>query len=91
MGMFFVGYDSPKKIIGHGRVKLFLNDGRIKTFPGVLHILGLARNLISVNKMANAGVKTVRKRQMQNGLRRNGIDEGSSVWNYVQAVGKNSH
>ena len=58
-GNVFQGDDSPNKIIGHGRVKLFLNDGRIKTFPDVLHILDLARNLISVNKISNAGVHTV--------------------------------
>ena len=55
----FLGDDSPKKIMERGRVKLLLNDGRIRTLPGVLHISGLARNLISVSKMANAGVKTV--------------------------------
>ena len=58
-GNVFLGDDSPKKTMGHGRVKLLLNDGRIKTLPGVLRIPGLARNLISVNKMANAGVKTI--------------------------------
>ena len=45
--------------MGCGRVKLFMNDGRIRTLPGVLHIPGLARNLISVSKMADAGVKTI--------------------------------
>ena len=44
---------------GHGRVKLFLNNGRIKILPGVLHILGLARNLICINKMVDVGVKTI--------------------------------
>jgi hypothetical protein len=34
-------------------------DGRIRTLPGVLHIPGLARNLIFVSKMDDAGVKTV--------------------------------
>ena len=58
-GNVFLGDDSQKKIIGRGRVKLLLNDGRIKTLPGVLHIAGMARNLIYINKMANAGVKTV--------------------------------
>ena len=55
----FLGDDLPKKIIGHGRVKLFLNDGRIKTLPGVLHILGLAINLTSINKMGDASVQTI--------------------------------
>ena len=58
-GNVFLGDDSPKKIMGHGRVKLLLNDGRIRTLPGVLHILGLARNLISVSKMVDVDVKIV--------------------------------
>ena len=58
-GNVFLGDDSPKKIMGRGRVKLLLNDGRIKNLPGVLHIPGLARHLISVSKMADAGVKTI--------------------------------
>jgi hypothetical protein len=58
-GNAFLGDDSPKKITRHGRVKLLLNDGRIKTLLGVLHILGLVRNLISVSKMPDVGVKTV--------------------------------
>jgi hypothetical protein len=33
--------------------------GRIRTLPGVLHIPGMARNLISVSKMEDAGVKTI--------------------------------
>ena len=36
-----------------------LMDGRIRTLPGVFHIPGLARNLISVSKMNDAGVKTI--------------------------------
>jgi hypothetical protein len=38
---------------------LRLIDGRIRTLPGVLHIPGLARNLIYVRKMDDAGVKTI--------------------------------
>jgi hypothetical protein len=38
---------------------LRLIDGRIRTLPGVMHIPGLARNLIYVSKMDNAGVKTI--------------------------------
>jgi hypothetical protein len=34
-------------------------DGRIRTLLGVLHILGLARNLIYVSKMDDVGVKTM--------------------------------
>jgi hypothetical protein len=33
--------------------------GMIRTLPSVLHIPGLARNLISVSKMDDVGVKTV--------------------------------
>ena len=55
----FLGDDSPKKIIKSGRVKLLLNDERIKTLPGASHIPGMAKNLIFVSKMADVGVKTV--------------------------------
>ena len=58
-GNVYLGDDSPNKIMGHGRVKLLLNDGRIKTLPGVFHIPSLARNLIYVSKMVDAGVKIV--------------------------------
>jgi hypothetical protein len=34
-------------------------DGRIITLLGVLHILGLAKILIFVSKMDDAGVKTI--------------------------------
>ena len=54
-----MGDDSPTSIIGRGRVKLKLKDGRIRNLPGVLHIQNLARNLISVEKIDVAGVKTV--------------------------------
>ena len=40
-------------------MKLFLNNGRIKTHLGVLHFPGLAINLISVSKMDDASVKNV--------------------------------
>ena len=58
-GNVFLGDDSPKKITRRGRVKLLLDDRRIKTLCDVLHILGLDRNLISISKMANVGVKTI--------------------------------
>ena len=58
----FLGYDSSNKTIGCGRVKLLLNDGRIKTLSGVLHIPSLARNLIYVSEMADACVKNVFKK-----------------------------
>jgi hypothetical protein len=34
-------------------------DGRIRTLSSVIHIPGLARNLIYVSKMEDAGVKTM--------------------------------
>ena len=58
-GDIFLGDDSTTKIIGHGRVKLLLKDGRIKTLPSVLHIPYLARNLIYVRKMSDASVHTI--------------------------------
>jgi hypothetical protein len=60
-GNVFLCNDSTTRIIGRGKIKLKLIDGRIKTVPGVLHIPGLAINLISVRKMDNAGVKIVFK------------------------------
>jgi hypothetical protein len=35
-GDVFLGDDSTTKILGRGRVKLLLKDGRIRTLPGVL-------------------------------------------------------
>ena len=57
-GDVFLGDDSTTKIMGRGRVKLLLKDGRIRTLPGVLHIPKLARSLIVVSKLAE-GVRTV--------------------------------
>jgi hypothetical protein len=58
-GDVFLGDDSTTKILGRGRVKLLLKDGSIITLPGVLHIPKLARSLISVSKLDDAGVDTV--------------------------------
>jgi hypothetical protein len=58
-GNVFLGDDSTIKIIGRGKFKLRLIDGRIRTLPGVLHILGLAINLIYLRKMDDARVKTI--------------------------------
>jgi hypothetical protein len=44
-GNVFLVDDSKIKIIGQGRAKLRLIDGRIGTIPSVLYILGLAKNL----------------------------------------------
>jgi hypothetical protein len=45
--------------MGRGRVKLLLKYGRIRTLPRVLHIPKLARSLISIIKLDDAGVDTV--------------------------------
>eukprot|EP00253_Pinus_taeda_P034553 PITA_34553 len=52
------GDDRKARIIGRGEVKLKLQGGRVRTLPGVLHIPALARNLISISKLDDAGVKT---------------------------------
>lgn len=36
-----------------------LQGGRVRTLPSVLHIPALAKNLISISKLDDAGVKTV--------------------------------
>jgi hypothetical protein len=58
-GDVFLGDESTTKIMGRGRVKLLLKDGRIRTLPGVFHIPKLARSLIYVSKLDDAGVDTV--------------------------------
>ena len=58
-GDVFPGDDRKAKIIGRGKFKLKLQGGRIRTLPGVLHILALARNLIYLSKMDDASVKIV--------------------------------
>jgi hypothetical protein len=58
-GDVFLGDDSTAKIFGRGRVELLLKDGRIRTLPGVMHIPKLARSLISLSRMDDAGVDIV--------------------------------
>jgi hypothetical protein len=58
-GDVFLGNDLTTKIMGHRRVKLLLKDGRIRTLPGVFHITKLARSLIYLSKLDDAGVETV--------------------------------
>ena len=58
-GDVMLGDDSPKRIIGRGKARLMLNDGRRGTLLGVFHILTLARNLIYVSTMVDVGVRTV--------------------------------
>ena len=55
-GDVMLGDDSPKRIVGRGKVRLMLNDGRRGTLPGVLHIPSLARNIISVSTRVDPGV-----------------------------------
>jgi hypothetical protein len=58
-GDVFLGDESTTKIMGRGRVKLLLKYGRIRTLLGVLHIPKLARSLIYVSKLDDAGVDTI--------------------------------
>eukprot|EP00253_Pinus_taeda_P003408 PITA_03408 len=58
-GDVFLGDDRKARIIGRGKVKLKLQGGRVRTLPGVLQIPALARNLISLSKLDDAGVKIV--------------------------------
>jgi hypothetical protein len=62
-GNVFVVDDSIMRIIGLGKVNLRLIDGRIRKLLGVVHIRVLARNLISVRKMDDAGEKKYLKRK----------------------------
>ena len=45
-GDIFLGYDLTTNILGHGRVKLLLKYGRIRTLPGVLDFPNLSKSLI---------------------------------------------
>ena len=58
-GDVFLGDDRKARIVGCRKVKLKLQGGRVTTLLDVLHIVALARNLISVSKLDDAGVKTV--------------------------------
>jgi hypothetical protein len=56
-GDFFL-VDESTKILGQGKLKLKLMDGRIRTVPGVLHIPRLDIYFIFVIKMDDAQLKT---------------------------------
>eukprot|EP00253_Pinus_taeda_P022478 PITA_22478 len=58
-GDVFLGDDRKAIIIGRGKVKLKLQGGKVRKVLGVLHIPALARNMISVSKLDDVGVKTV--------------------------------
>lgn len=50
---------SSTKIVKWDKVWLLLRGGRRITLRGVLHILGLTRNLIFSNRMSDVGVHTI--------------------------------
>jgi hypothetical protein len=68
-GNVFLGDESIARIIGRGKVKLRLIDGRIITLPGVFHIPILSRNLIFVRKMDDAEVKTIFEKETSRMIR----------------------
>ena len=69
-GDVFLGDDRKTKIIGRKKIKLKFQGGRIEHFPGVLLILALAKNLISVSKMNDVGVKIVFEKDTRKMVRR---------------------
>ena len=58
-GDVLIGDDSLTNTIVRGKVCLTLKDGSRGTLPSVLHIPVLARNLISITIMSDAGVHIV--------------------------------
>ena len=54
-----MGDDRKVRIIGRRKLKLKLQGGSVRTLLGVLHIPTLARNLISISKLDDVGVKIV--------------------------------
>eukprot|EP00253_Pinus_taeda_P010979 PITA_10979 len=58
-GDVFLRDDRKVRIIGRVKVRSKLQGGRVRTLPGVLHIPALARNLISVSELDDAGIKIV--------------------------------
>ena len=58
-GDVLLGDDSMKRMIGRGKFRLILNNGRRGTLPGVFHIPGLVRNIIFVSTTTDAGVRSV--------------------------------
>ena len=55
----YLGDDSHLKIVGQGRVTIRFPDGRVMGINGVMHIPGLARNLLSVSMLNDVGVQVV--------------------------------
>ena len=56
-GDVFLGDDRKARIVGRGKVELKLQGGSVRALPVVKHIPTLARNLIFVSKLDDAGVK----------------------------------
>ena len=83
--------EDPKLDV-HGRFKLLLKDGRIKTILGVLHIPDLARNLIFLIKMSNVGVHTIFEKDICKMVQGEKVlMMGSLVWNFVQTIRKHHY
>eukprot|EP00253_Pinus_taeda_P004969 PITA_04969 len=61
-GDVFLRDDRKARIVGRRKVKLKLQGGRVRTIPSAPHIPALAKNLISISKLDDAGVKTVFKK-----------------------------
>ena len=55
-GKVYLGDNSVLDIVGRGSIRVNFFDGRIRRFDGVSRIPGLARNLLSVSKLIDAGV-----------------------------------
>ena len=51
-----MGDNSILDIVGHGSIHVKFSNGIIRIFDGVLHILCLARNILFVSKLRDAGV-----------------------------------
>ena len=58
-GDVLLGYDSLTKIVKWGKFRLILIDGRKGALPDVLHIPGLAQNLIFISRMGDVGLQSV--------------------------------
>ena len=50
-GKVYLASDSTLEIVGRGRVRIQFPDGRVKGINNVMHIPGLARNLLSVSML----------------------------------------
>ena len=69
-GDVFLGDDRKARNVVRGKVKLKFQGGRLRTLSGVLHIPSLARNMISVSKLDDVGVKTVSEKDTCKMVRR---------------------